>query len=293
VEEVIQLSSGDGPLFGIVHEPENSRTSTGIVFLNAGARSRRGPNCLYVRLARRLCAAGYRVLRYDPPLIGDGPGELQDGWTYKRRFVEGADHSSRCAIDHMKNTGVERVVVFGLCGGAYSGMVTAASCPDVNSMLLVSLPVQETGDLSEESATDWSVQNVLGRSLTWRAWYRLLTGKSQYIWLPRALLRLVRGQYQRPRLADGLWQSTVEFFSSGRRALYVFGDQDPLYRPFVNDYLKRLDKLDTAKGRFEIHVVKNATHTFPKIVCQNELMDRALEWLGKHSTPPSPGPRDA
>jgi hypothetical protein len=102
------LSFGDGGrLFGILSEPGRG-ARTAVIFLNADANHRVGPNRLYVSLARDLAARGYPAFRFDVGGLGDsgpapGMAENQDLFGgFDRRREGGHDvldeHSGRAAL---------------------------------------------------------------------------------------------------------------------------------------------------------------------------------------------------
>src|SRR5687768_26215 len=66
-------------LFGVLHVPERNRFSgVAVVILSPGIKSRIAPHRLYIKMARRLCAQGFLVLRFDFHGLGDSGGELND-----------------------------------------------------------------------------------------------------------------------------------------------------------------------------------------------------------------------
>ncbi|MEE8450755.1 MAG: alpha/beta fold hydrolase, partial [Thermoguttaceae bacterium] len=227
VEQVVQFSCAGQPVFGIKHTPPGAvakQPKTGVIFINAGVRSRRGPKRLYVRFARRLSQAGYHVLRFDLPGIGDSPGELKDVSAYKKKFLDCTD-STVSAIDYFKKVdGVERIAVVGLCGGAYSALAASAVERRIDWLVLTSLPVQDLSDMSEKAMSDINTHSYFSKIFAWRAWYKFLTGKSHYVWMLRAAARLLTGRYRRPELDPALWAATAELFATGRKALFLYGD---------------------------------------------------------------------
>jgi pimeloyl-ACP methyl ester carboxylesterase len=71
-ETPLSLANG---LFAMATQPETSTGLPVVVLLNAGLVHRVGPFRLYVPLARTLAAAGFPVVRFDQPGVGDAPNK--------------------------------------------------------------------------------------------------------------------------------------------------------------------------------------------------------------------------
>ncbi|MFN7123166.1 MAG: hydrolase 1, exosortase A system-associated [Hydrogenophaga sp.] len=111
---------GDGfNMLGIVSLPPAGQPvqSTGVVIVVGGAQYRAGSHRQFTQLARFLAEAGFPVLRFDLPGMGDSPGELPS-------FEDTAPHIA-AAIDgfRLQHPGVERVVLLGLCDGAAASLL--------------------------------------------------------------------------------------------------------------------------------------------------------------------------
>ncbi len=71
-ETPLALANG---LFAMTTQPETPTGLPVVVLLNAGLVHRVGPFRLYVALARTLAAAGFPVVRFDQPGVGDAPNK--------------------------------------------------------------------------------------------------------------------------------------------------------------------------------------------------------------------------
>jgi len=71
-ETPLSLANG---LFAMATQPETPTGLPVVVLLNAGLVHRVGPFRLYVPLARTLAAAGFPVVRFDQPGVGDVPNK--------------------------------------------------------------------------------------------------------------------------------------------------------------------------------------------------------------------------
>jgi len=288
MEQHVTFPCNGKPLFGILHRPEDGigpGSRLGMIMVNAGIRSRRGPNRLYVRFARRLSRAGYYVLRYDPPGIGDSPGQITSLSAYRKAFLDCSD-STTAAIDYFKgHTDVTTIGLTGICGGAYSAMVAAAADHRVELMILASLPVQQMGEISEKSTLGMTLGSFLRKAGKPQSYYRFLTGKSQYRWILKATGYVLSGHYRSPDLDVALWEANKTFLSAGRPILYIYGTEDPLYQAFRKEYQGRLKDLDPTHRLFRIHLIQNGNHSFTQIHWQEQLVEASLNWLRHHSGP--------
>ncbi|GGF86300.1 alpha/beta hydrolase [Azorhizobium oxalatiphilum] len=129
----------DGSCFGVLTHAANGRRDRAVLILNAGLNLHTGNGRGSVRLARRLAAAGIGVLRMDFGRIGEAaptdPAELV------RYHDLGRLADIRAALDLLAAAGYGRVVLTGICAGAYMGLhAAAAGDPRVSGAVLVNLP---------------------------------------------------------------------------------------------------------------------------------------------------------
>ncbi|PZQ33140.1 MAG: alpha/beta hydrolase [Stenotrophomonas acidaminiphila] len=156
-----------GPeLFGLLTLPEQRQHSVAVILLNAGFIHRAGPYRMGTRLARLLGDAGYPVLRFDLPGIGDS--------------IDLADRPEtdviRGVLDAVaKQTGCQRFVIGGLCAAADAGWKVAVADPRVEGLILL---------------------DGIARKGAWATWARLrrLVRKPPSAWL--AAMRNLRGRPQ-------------------------------------------------------------------------------------------------
>jgi alpha-beta hydrolase superfamily lysophospholipase len=126
-------------LFGILSEPVSAELpqSTAVLLFNIGANHHVGSNRLYVQMARAWSAQGFNVLRLDFSGVGDSPIALgkRENEVYSKYMFQDA----RAAIDFMVARGAERVVLLGLCSGAYVAYHSAILDPRVSDIILINL----------------------------------------------------------------------------------------------------------------------------------------------------------
>ncbi len=127
---------GEGfDMLGIVSLPpaDTPTQNTGVVIVVGGAQYRAGSHRQFVQLARFLAKAGFPVLRFDLPGMGDSPGELPS-------FEDTAPHIA-AAINgfQQQHPGLERVALWGLCDGASASLlyVDATHDPRIAGLALL------------------------------------------------------------------------------------------------------------------------------------------------------------
>ncbi len=162
-------------LVGIITNPEVKTDGKkverpAVVLLNSGTLHRVGPNRVYVKLARKLAADGFLVLRFDLSGIGDSqlPGSAASEGD--ARFIS----DTREAMDFLSDVhGVNKFILMGICSGADNAFSVA--CIDervvgVNMIEPFSFPT-----------TGYFAQSYSHSFLKLRSWKRLLTGQSE-VW---------------------------------------------------------------------------------------------------------------
>ena len=167
MENILSLGPG---LFGLLTLPESRQHSIAVVLLNAGFIHRAGPYRMSVRLARMLSDAGYPVLRFDLPGIGDSIDLADKPETDVIRGV----------LDAVaKQTGCQRFVIGGLCAAADAGWKVAVADPRIEGVILL---------------------DGIARKGLWATWARLrrLARKP-----PGAWLAAVRNLQNRPSRGSG------------------------------------------------------------------------------------------
>jgi dienelactone hydrolase len=110
-------------LSGVLTEPPGGPTGLpAALLLNAGFLHRVGPNRLYVKLARRLAALGFPVLRFDYSGLGES-APRQDGMPLGQSVIaEGLE-----AMSFLASSGVaDTFVPMGLCWGGENAQRLAA-----------------------------------------------------------------------------------------------------------------------------------------------------------------------
>ena len=248
VEEPVRFRVGDDYLFGIIHMPESGKLrqrEQGILFSTSGLRYRIGPYRQYVRLARRFCEQGYFVFRYDAPGIGDSEGCFRDLMGY-RKIVVGNQSLARKVIDFfVRETGISKLGVLGLCSGAYDALLTAACISSVRFAILLSLGVEYAdGNLPAGMGEFDPVEG-------WECFH------------------------------DVANEALEACLDQNKKIFFVYGEKDPFYQAFRERFGQKASEGPEQASFFEISVIPHSDHVFSQIKWQEEVIGVSLEWL-KH-----------
>lgn len=307
MERAISFPYKGERLFGILHEPESGagRPSLGFVFPHSGARGRLGCTFHYPFFARALARQGYPVLRWDPPGLGDSGGTIETGPT---KELYGSIQSGRyvgdtlVAIEELRRlASPQRIVLFGVCGGAITALESAAIADEVAGAAILSIPVMlDSADqnVTERIPPEFARKHLMAlyarKLLSPRAWWRLLTMKSEMDVIKPYLSAALRSTRRAPETttpaaagpAEGV-RSNPHFFEAARavikrkrRAIIIFGEDDRFRWEFERDFMNVEWRQNPAySALWELHLLKDCNHMLTMREWQEQAMQLVLQWL--------------
>jgi uncharacterized protein len=292
-------------LFGILHSPVTTVIrDVGIVLLSPGIKSRVGPHRLYIRMAQAFARMGFPVLRFDFYGLGDSEGELRDcshsdlhTEIQLGRYVQDAN----AAIDCIRTrTGVSRVIVGGLCGGALTGLLSGAENDNVAGLLALGIPVildnqtTTSGETMTKGQRGRLRRGYVRKLLDLRSWIRLFTLKTDFGTLFRSLWnrpKNTRGKNQNDGV-DGSTKSVAsnlnplfspacfKFLKRGAPILFIFSGGDRLHWEFEEKFLApNKEYLAPLRSRFEMHTIEDANHILSLPEWEKQMLVVASDWL--------------
>jgi alpha-beta hydrolase superfamily lysophospholipase len=257
-----------------------------IVMLNAGSSYRVGPGRMHVQLARQLALLGYPCLRLDLNGIGDSvlgdPEKENDSYT----ATAFRDVALVCDYLHTLQPG-RRIVLMGLCSGAYVAFQSAAQLPHpaiIESVLINPLVFfwKEGMTLKDANIDQLVAWREYWKSIfKWSQWKMLLTGKTRtgfsgsikrfagYL-LPRfskpvnpsasSAEPAPQSQYGHPARKD--LPGDLQRIVSASRTLALFvSDNDPGHFLLMYQARRKATQLMN-QGRLQCFFIPNADHTF-------------------------------
>jgi dienelactone hydrolase len=277
-EQPLTLRHPDGELSAIVTEPvDHSPGGPCVVLLNAGAVRRTGPNRMWVEAARRWARHGVRSVRLDVEGIGDASGATtpyaENGSLYDERLVAQVDG----ALDQLSDLGLgQRFILVGLCAGAYWAFQLALDDPRVQAAAMLN-PRQLDFNPNRAAAKDFRA--LFSAGVTWAQLRKNATRqrvRAVGLWLLMTPARALR-RLRAPRGLKPADQALERLRSSDKRALFVFGENEPL-----RDELTRTGALDRIAQweNVKLEYIPVRDHTFRPHHSQrevHEVLDRMLE----------------
>lgn len=281
-------------LFGITTEAAdpNLRSQVGIVLLNIGANYHIGSNRLYVHMARALAEQGIQVLRLDFSGMGEsnlaGAGKEND--VYASRFMSEA----RSAVGMLVERGAKRIVLMGLCSGAYVAYHTATADPRVSGVVLVNpLTFHWTeGDSLEVRMRKsfGSTEQYKRRLFQYDTWRRLVRGKISVAAISSELARRIRrraafkARWLKAKLSGGIAEATDiergfrQMCERGTSSLLILGFEDGS-RDAVEGHLGKDALSMKGQSAFRMEIWPGTDHTFTPLAAQRKLIARIAQFV--------------
>lgn len=305
VETVVIPNAAGNRLFGILHRPSiNRNPGVAIVLLSPGIKGRVAPHRLYVKIARRLCNAGFMVLRFDFNGLSDAEGELDEKLVvdvYASVSVGRYVDDTIAAMDWLQQQyQVGKFVLSGLCGGAITGLFAGGRDARVDALVGLAIPVIQYGNnsmryryLSTGEQSQFR-RGYIRRLLDWKSWVRLFTFRSDYSVIAKVFLAPLKRVWK-PKVVPSAEPTGAEnagnlnsyfppaFFKmlAGSKKLFLlFGEADRLYWDFDEKfYQSRKQEIERSGGRFELQSIKDARHIFEERAHQEELFRSIVSWV--------------
>jgi pimeloyl-ACP methyl ester carboxylesterase len=281
------LMFGDGSrLFGVLTEPQEPVSARcAVMFINAGANHRVGPNRLYVSLARDLAARGYQAFRFDVGGLGDGGPA--PGMTENRVYSKDSIADVKTAMTFLTRIrGVKRFALVGICSGGFLAFHTSADDARVAGQIVINPQTFEwkPGDSMELSARKSykSTRYYLRAIRNLSVWTHALRGELDVRGVARTLrsrstaraaVRL-KSLIARCRGLRGPRTEVERVFRAlserGVRSLLIFSSNDGGL-DMIEEHLGSEASSMQGHTNFRLEIVDGADHTFTQPDAQHQL----------------------
>jgi pimeloyl-ACP methyl ester carboxylesterase len=265
--------------------PSAEPKGVGVILIPGGAHTPAiNRNRMFVRLARRLAAQGYHVLRYDFHGVGESTG-FHDGFSVGRVYRKGVHAGMKC----LNENGAEQIVLFGTCFGARLAAFTAVDVQNLAGLVLLAPPPidQEgagegatvVGAVRERSASEL-IKRLLDRRQL-RNNIRVIRGRLRAV--SRALVGKLMGRKPRPDEWVGhLFLAQMRDLLVTRKVptVIIWGTEDDYYDQWERAAEHRLGTLlEDARGTTRVDVHEGHIHLFLKVETQDFVIDHSVEWM--------------
>jgi pimeloyl-ACP methyl ester carboxylesterase len=304
VRERLLRFGGEVDLFGVVCEPTEPITELPtIVLLNSGAANHVGPGRLYVELARRLAAEGFRSLRLDALGLGDSvPRNFADE---NNPYPATVFRDIELAVAELKaRFGAERFIVMGLCSGAYAAFQAASQLRDpaiVESVLINPLTFHwENGMPFDASGAEKLLEEhrKMARASNPKKLLQFLRGKTKIGYgealklIAKRLARRLTGA-ARSRASDGsatiddalghpktndLARDLAHIAAHGRKLAMFLAENDPGYAVMMY-HAPRETKQSLRCGALRLTKIDGGDHTFSRRAPREKLIRAITEYF--------------
>jgi pimeloyl-ACP methyl ester carboxylesterase len=296
VREIPHYFGEGGRLFGILTEPVGDPPDPArpaIIFLNVGANHRIGPNRMYVSLARDFAALGYLAFRFDVAGLGDS---VADGGGEYKIYSRESVHDVKAAVSLLSSMrGTRRVVLVGVCSGAYLAFHTGLADERVAGEILINPQTFEWKDddtLELSTRKSFRSTRYYLNALTKRkVWGQAMRGKVD----ARSVVGVLRERLV-ARLGAGLEEAIGRFSgellprSEIARAFHTMSDRGVESLLVFSSNDGGLDMIERHLGRdakkigrknVRLEIIEDADHTFTLVRWQTELATLMTSFIEK------------
>ena len=285
-------------LFGILAEPNessasNSRSETAILMLNVGANHRIGPNRIYVKMARSLTACGYSVFRFD--LAGIGDSRVETGFSIKNLYERDCTLDVRAAVDYLVANGGKKIVVMGICSGAFVSFQAALVDPRITGQILMNPRLLEYQVGQNEDPLQRAMQSYYKSTHFYRrellnlgVYRRLWSGevdvkgifKRFQIVFKARFKRKIEWFLQSKSSNESVLSKIKRLSNQGTHTLLIMATEDD-GRDYIDDQLGTLCCHLQGDPKFQVILVEDADHTFSTSKSQQIVIAKVYEHLEK------------
>lgn len=287
-EEPIRFGAG-GSLFGMLCAPLLSKEDKpAVILLNRGLNSHIGWRRVSVDHARGLAAAGITSLRIDVAGLGesrDAPDRPQD-LIYSELLVP----DIKAAVDALQARGHARIMLAGVCSGAYMALAAAQADPRIFDVIAVNTqrflwnPKESFEDVIRFGLR--SVNDYVGDIKGGGALRKLVRSRRRILpaivylakrhvrnGMARVPLRL-RSLVMRSSMAARVERFFATFATRGTRVSLCYSDGDPGLMELRNYFGP--NGCDMPHANVSVSIIPNADHNLTTTLASNWMLDHMI-----------------
>ncbi|MCP4545714.1 MAG: hypothetical protein GY835_04495 [bacterium] len=306
-ERIVTFESDGVRLPGIVTSPTaTGPDKLGLLLLSPGLKHRVGPHRLHLKLARFAATRGLHVFRFDFHGTGDAEGELPGREVpdlherIQNGFFKGDAVNALRAFK--EETGVERVIACGLCGGAITALYLADADSMVDGIIGFQLPVKvldqesDFADQISEEYSDFILMLYLKKLFNPDAWRNFFTGKSEYGLIRKTITRRLGrlfgaggregGERSIPEGINRIFLQAYDNVAGRVKMLWIYSEQERARYDFESEFEKCC--LAGSERPYTKRIIEGSNHEMAPDDAQEHLFALIDDWL-EHEYGTRPG----
>jgi len=250
-ENVIFNNKGE-KLAGVLHTPD-IETKSAIIFCHGFAGDKNGYKNKNIKVARKLCANGFAVLRFDLRGCGASDGRFVD------TTISSEADDLRAAIDFVQQLGYEKI---GIIGGNLGGFVSILTNDSRVKSMVLWAPVLTLKEVFIKSGK--ISQQMINEALT-KGYTIYKKSDGREVELSKEFIKEL---------------TTVEIFDTIKKINYplliIHGNKDEIV-----DYRYSEKYIRYAAGHKQLRIIPGADHDFTTAECDQQLTEATVEWFNK------------
>ena len=284
------IPAGGEELMAILTRPADPRGVVVTLFPPGGYVFSSQRNRFGVRLAERLAASGYHVVRFDWHGIGDSTGAVDD-FAHDRPFTTDA----AAVVGRLEAEGLTRHILVGHCFGSRTLLAYADRVTDLRGVALLSPPTRDLArgeGTARKMAYEVSTARYVGMGLKTLRWAALKTpeGRRRYRRLARHLITVKTAKLRKDPTAElrPPWVSRLFLdhlggvLVRGVPVLMMFGIDDGEKAEFDQARAGTLGELlDRAGDLVTVSMHPGRIHGLGSVAVQEEVITEIERWVGR------------
>ena len=165
MEKAVSFSCNAESLLGILHQAQSPQ-SVAVLIVVGGPQYRVGSHRQFVQMSRFLADNGVSSMRFDYRGMGDSEGQKQS--------FEQIDDDIHAAVNTLcEETGVHKVVIWGLCDAASAAIMYANSDDRIAGLVLLNPWLKSTAAQGKTMVRHYYLKRLMSKAF----WRKLLSGK--------------------------------------------------------------------------------------------------------------------
>ena len=255
---------------------------TGVLLLTAGLDHHVGPNCLWVKLARRLASMGFVALRFGYSGTGDS-GPRRDKLPADKAVIDEAQQAIEC-LERLR--GVKRFIVIGLCTGAERAFQLAIADSRVKGAILINPQPPETEHSRRLRDLHWYLRYALFNPASWKRFF-LLRVDYRGIW--RAVVSKITGlvwpkllqSNELPDVAENLTKSIQIIQDRGVQLLILSSDIEEFGELYLQEVAQSHYESMMNAGLLSSGKIPGSDRSVGPLASQEVVINLISQWMAE------------